>query len=163
MQPCAIGIIFDESKRKILLVKRRDIPIWVLPGGGIEEGELPEVAVVREVIEETGLKVRVVRQVAEYWPTNRWSRPTYTFECAVAEGALTTGDETAALDFFPLSKLPKPFFPLHEYWLEDARVENPEVLRAPIWQVTWWRVCLGLLQHPWMSLKYLAWRCGLRA
>ena len=34
---------------------------WTLPGGGIEFGEHPEAAVVREVAEETGLVVRVDR------------------------------------------------------------------------------------------------------
>ncbi len=32
---------------------------WTLPGGGIEFGEHPEDAVIREVFEETGLKIRL--------------------------------------------------------------------------------------------------------
>jgi 8-oxo-dGTP diphosphatase len=32
---------------------------WLLPGGGVEHGEHPEQAVIREVQEETGLEVRV--------------------------------------------------------------------------------------------------------
>jgi len=37
---------------------------WVLPGGGVEHGEHPEGAVVREVFEETGYHVRVDRLLA---------------------------------------------------------------------------------------------------
>jgi 8-oxo-dGTP pyrophosphatase MutT (NUDIX family) len=37
-------ILFNNSK--ILLIKRRDIPVWVLPGGGIDQGESPETAAV---------------------------------------------------------------------------------------------------------------------
>ena len=37
---------------------------WTLPGGGIDFGEDPEAAVVREFIEETGLVVKVERLVA---------------------------------------------------------------------------------------------------
>ncbi len=34
------------------------VGFWTLPGGGIEHGEHPEAAMVREVWEETGLNVR---------------------------------------------------------------------------------------------------------
>lgn len=29
----AIGVIFNSNKSQVLLVKRQDIPLWVLPGG----------------------------------------------------------------------------------------------------------------------------------
>ncbi|MBT0995651.1 NUDIX domain-containing protein [Cellulomonas sp. DKR-3] len=49
---------------EVLLVRasiRSDVPgTWWLPGGGVEFGESPERAVVREVAEETGLTARVV-------------------------------------------------------------------------------------------------------
>lgn len=47
----------------VLLVRASlasDVPgSWWLPGGGLEFGEAPEHAVVREVLEETGLDVRI--------------------------------------------------------------------------------------------------------
>jgi 8-oxo-dGTP pyrophosphatase MutT (NUDIX family) len=42
-----------------------DHDLWILPGGGIEAGELPEEAVVREVYEETG--ATAIRVVGEAW------------------------------------------------------------------------------------------------
>lgn len=36
---------------------------WTLPGGGIEEGEEPRQAAIREVKEETGIEVGDVRQL----------------------------------------------------------------------------------------------------
>ena len=57
-------IIFDDKKR-ILLVKQshegRDI--WMVPGGGIEDGESAAQAAVREVREETGLDIEVLRMI----------------------------------------------------------------------------------------------------
>ena len=50
-----------ERRGKILLTHwRRDhLHGWTLPGGGLEPGEDPRDAVVREVLEETGLEARV--------------------------------------------------------------------------------------------------------
>ena len=38
---------------------------WTLPGGGLEAGEMPAEAAVREIYEETGVRVRAVRQLWE--------------------------------------------------------------------------------------------------
>ena len=50
-----------ERRGRILLThwRRGHLHGWTLPGGGIEHGEDPRDAVVREVFEETGLEARV--------------------------------------------------------------------------------------------------------
>ena len=50
-----------ERRGKILLThwRRGRLHGWTLPGGGLESGEDPRDAVVREVMEETGLEARV--------------------------------------------------------------------------------------------------------
>jgi ADP-ribose pyrophosphatase YjhB (NUDIX family) len=53
----------------ILLIKRDTVPFkgyWALPGGRSEPGENVEQTIVREVKEETGLDVVVVRKIGEY-------------------------------------------------------------------------------------------------
>ena len=62
-QPCAGGIVFDAGAR-LLLVRRGQAPSagsWSVPGGRCLPGESPAAACVREVAEETGLRVEVVR------------------------------------------------------------------------------------------------------
>ena len=53
-------VVLDEDK--VLLIKRRDEPdagLWTVPGGLVELGEDVEDAAVREVEEETGVKVEL--------------------------------------------------------------------------------------------------------
>lgn len=57
--PCVGAVIKDEAGR-ILLILRGHEPakgLWSVPGGRIEPGETDADAVVREVLEETGLAV----------------------------------------------------------------------------------------------------------
>ncbi|MFB3888139.1 MAG: NUDIX hydrolase [Candidatus Bathyarchaeia archaeon] len=64
----ATAIIMFHGRR-ILLIKRSTPPFvgyWALPGGRAELGEAVEQTVLREVKEETGLDVEIVRKVGEY-------------------------------------------------------------------------------------------------
>lgn len=61
-----VGAVAFDAQGRLLLVKRANPPaqgLWSIPGGRVEPGESAEVAVVREVLEETGLVVRIVREV----------------------------------------------------------------------------------------------------
>ena len=50
----AAGVVFIADGDKVLLVKRADSGEWGLPGGGVEPGETPEQAAMRECLEELG-------------------------------------------------------------------------------------------------------------
>lgn len=151
----AIGIVLNTDKSKVLLIKRRDVPIWVLPGGGIEPGESPEEAVVREVREETGLIVSVKRQIALYSPINRLAKLTFTFECKVKEGSLSTGNETRGIDFFSFDALPFPFFFIHREWLEDAQTPASEIICKTLTQITYFNLFKYFFRHPVLVIRGL--------
>jgi acetyl-CoA carboxylase carboxyl transferase subunit beta len=58
----AVGAVVLREDGAVLLVRRARPPAigsWTLPGGKVEDGETPEQAIVREVLEETGLRVVV--------------------------------------------------------------------------------------------------------
>jgi 8-oxo-dGTP diphosphatase len=61
--------IIPFPDNNILLIKRKTVPFigyWALPGGRMDPGETVEETLVREVKEETGLDVTVIRKVGEY-------------------------------------------------------------------------------------------------
>ena len=57
---CASVFVIDPRTRKILLVHHKKFDKWVQPGGHIETDETPEETALREVYEETGLKVQLL-------------------------------------------------------------------------------------------------------
>lgn len=60
------AILVDENSERILLVKRADNREWCLPGGGMDPGENIKECCIREVYEETGLKVKIIKLIGIY-------------------------------------------------------------------------------------------------
>jgi 8-oxo-dGTP diphosphatase len=56
-----VGAVVHDARGRLLLIRRGHEPsrgLWSVPGGRVEAGESLEAAVQREVLEETGLRVR---------------------------------------------------------------------------------------------------------
>jgi 8-oxo-dGTP diphosphatase len=104
-QVFAAAVILDDDKN-ILLVKstyNRFHP-WGLPGGGLEYGEHPEEAVIREVWEETGLRVCVERLLLVN--TLRPDRVGMYYLCRITGGTFYPSDEVSEFAYFSLDNLP---------------------------------------------------------
>lgn len=54
----ASALIIDNGQ--VLLLHHKKLDVWLYPGGHVEKNETPEQTVLREVREETGLKVEIV-------------------------------------------------------------------------------------------------------
>ena len=126
-------IVFDEHNR--ILMVRQDHPertVWMVPGGGIEEGENSAQAAVREVLEETGLEVEILGLIWHVEEgSDRGQRFVNFFKARVAGGELKLGAD--------------PEFSEDEQVLAQVRfmsrdevsgLENlyPEFLREELWQ-----------------------------
>ena len=57
---CASAFIIDPYTKKILLIKHKKNGRWTQPGGHMEGNETPEETALREVYEETGLRVKLL-------------------------------------------------------------------------------------------------------
>lgn len=96
-QPCAGGVVLDADGR-IVLIRRGQEPsrgLWSIPGGRCLPGETTADACVREVAEETGLRVRVTR-LAGTVERDGPAGVVYDiddFACTVVGGVLRAGDD----------------------------------------------------------------------
>jgi ADP-ribose pyrophosphatase YjhB (NUDIX family) len=106
--------IFDPARQRMLLIRRADNGRWAVPGGFMEPGEGVAEACAREVLEETGLRVRVVRLVSvytnphlllEFADGNRWQLVVLHFEAEPIDGQLALGDETTELGYFSRAEI----------------------------------------------------------
>lgn len=53
----SVNLILEHADGRALIVKANYKPYWTFPGGGIDEGETPKDAVIRETLEEVGIDV----------------------------------------------------------------------------------------------------------
>jgi 8-oxo-dGTP diphosphatase len=116
----AFGVIFD-AERRVLLCHRRDLDAWNLPGGGVEAAESPWNAAVREVREEVGLDVEIVRLTGVYWKPQE-QEIVFNFECRVISGVLSTSDEADEVRYFSIEDLPPNTSPKQVERIHDALV-----------------------------------------
>jgi len=60
------GVVVRPDDGRVLVIRRADDGRWVPPGGVLELDETPEQCAVREVFEETGIRVRPLRLTGVY-------------------------------------------------------------------------------------------------
>lgn len=106
-----------EADRVLMVSVQRDLVTderaWMLPGGGVDHGEHPEQAVVREFKEETGLDI-TVDNLCYVGSDHRMLSPTVDFHCVyfvyavhVAGGVLRPERDgtTVAPTWIPVAEL----------------------------------------------------------
>lgn len=155
MKNASLGIILNKKKDEVLLVKRKDVPVWVLPGGGIDPGETPEEALKREIHEETGLQINILRKLAEFHPMNSLASLTFLFECEGQKGILAPSEETQEVEFFSLSSLPPNFFYLHHQWVLETLSSSKTPIVRNLSEVNYSALIRYFLIHPLQVLRFL--------
>lgn len=142
----AVGAVVGNDDGELLLVQRADSGVWLYPTGWADVGYSAAEVVVKEVSEETGIDVEVIRLIAvlDGLRIGMSRIPLYSlvFQCRPIGGELRAHPlECSDVGWFPLDALP---FPLAgaERWGKHVfaalRGEPIEVLydsvRSPIWR-----------------------------
>lgn len=113
MLPGLVAVVVDAHGR-VLLNRRADTGRWSLISGILEPGEQPHVAIAREVLEETGVRVRV-GPLLHAWTSPRITYPngdqaqylTVAYRCEALDGEpRVADDESLEVRFFDTSQLP---------------------------------------------------------
>lgn len=131
------AIVFSarSGMRKVLLVKRKNAPfkdMWVLPGGFVDQKEDLKVAAMRELEEETSLKIETLVQFKAYGNPDRDPRGhtvTVAFLSLINDKELQieAASDAREVKWFGLNALPALGFD-HEKILREAikHVEQPD-------------------------------------
>ncbi|MFD1125342.1 NUDIX domain-containing protein [Lentilactobacillus raoultii] len=122
----AFGVI-QNANRQILLVKRRDFPLWDLPGGTQKPHESLEACLKREVYEETGLLVTQYYLVGTYLRLLHDDQQ-YVFDITdFTNQWIPKGPETRRIAFFSIDHLPKNMVALRRRQITDTLKGNHHV------------------------------------
>ena len=122
----AVGAVIDDNEGRILLVKH--VPErkgywqgkWICPGGRLELGESIEQGVAREVMEETGLHISLIKQLPTFERIEKSDGKTtlhviyIDFLAQLAGGKLQPGSDVGEGIWVSPEDLPKIWNELHE-------------------------------------------------
>lgn len=111
-----VSAVVLDDRSSILLTRRRDSDEWAVPSGILEPGEEPGPAVRREIGEETGVEVELVRITSvDVTPTITYpngDQASYLDVCFLARHvdgtAHVADDENSAVGWFAAADLPTP-------------------------------------------------------
>lgn len=135
------GVILLDNDRVCLIKRvRGSFTYYLFPGGGVEDGESPEEAAVREAYEELGLEVELIRLVGDF----RHGKQRQLFYLArIMAGTFRTGagEELSSTADLPMGTYEPMWLSLKEAASLDTR---------PI------ELCRQLLKHG------MAWQEGLQ-
>lgn len=126
----ASAMIVDATGEKVLLTRRADNGRWCLPGGRLDAGESISETCTREVLEETGLEVKVGQLVGVYsdpnmlltYPDgNRYQLIAFHFATQVTGGTIGLSNETTDVGYFAREEIAElDLMDHHRIRIEDA-------------------------------------------
>lgn len=113
------AVIFRHIRKntEVLLINRKNEPFvdkWALPGGFVDQDEDLEKAAIRELFEETGIKINSLSQLRAFGKPHRDPRGhmiSVAFTGTTNDSDVAkAGDDAADAQWFPINALPELAF-----------------------------------------------------
>jgi 8-oxo-dGTP diphosphatase len=133
-------VLIEENKVALIERHRAGLHYFVFPGGGVDEGESPEQAAVREAMEELGIEVAIRQKVAEI-RIGRKSRQVY-FLVDQTNGEFGTGEGEEYTDSDPNDPEEGIYFPV---WMPIDEL----LLHDKVYPVAVARLVVESVQEGW--------------
>ncbi len=114
--PAVAAVVYDAPSDQVLLVTRKYPPQvggYTFPGGGVEAGESLTAAVMREVLEETGVVVEVEMLLGTWSTPNNETIITF-YRAHLVGGTLVAGSDAVSVNWFPRVQVPRLAFSVHQ-------------------------------------------------
>ena len=134
-------VITSEEEPRVLLIERGEEPFkgcWAIPGGFLNMDETTEQCAIRELEEETGLKIDKANQIGAYCKVDRdpRGRTISVAYLAIVERPLEVSgqDDAAKANWFPVNALPPLAFD-HDEIMADAMTKYAQ-LKPEIWRTS---------------------------
>jgi ADP-ribose pyrophosphatase YjhB (NUDIX family) len=122
------GIVVNEVGQ-VLIIRRADNGRWEPPGGVLELDESFEHGVIREVHEETGLRVTVDRLTGVYKNMTR-AVVALVFRCTPASDSTRTSEEATSVRWIDPNIVTEIMSPAYAVRITDALTDGPSVTRS---------------------------------
>ncbi len=151
-----MAVVLSQDRKQVLLLRREFFLLWDLPGGGVEKGEDPAQAAVRETREETGYHVEIDNLVGRYLHQSVYGRGdqlTVAFRAHTVGGTPKhLGLETTGLRWFQVSEFPRGLQPLHRQIIADALSDTAEPFERRI-DFPRWKLYPARVVFTWMRFQ----------
>jgi 8-oxo-dGTP diphosphatase len=122
------GIVVND-RGQVLVIRRADNGHWEPPGGVLELGESFERGVVREIHEETGVRVTVDRLTGVYKNMTQ-AVVALVFRCTAVGDTTRTTDEATSVQWLEPEVVIRLMDPAYAVRITDALTDGPPVTRA---------------------------------